>query len=100
MSDIFDLEQDIIRCWSVTNDIGETLEDLENQHIDQDTAVEAFRAYQRIYSLRFERCWRNFEGISEQNRVLRQRVQDLEQQIQLVKTAKSAGSKRQKKVDQ
>ena len=100
MSDIFDLEQDIIRCWSVTNDIGETLEDLENAHVDLDTAIDAFKAYQTIYSLRFERCWRSFEEMSQQMRELRQRAQDLEIAVQQQKSVKSARSKQQKKVDQ
>ena len=29
MSAQFDLEQDILRCWNVTDDIGEVLDDLE-----------------------------------------------------------------------
>lgn len=99
MSDSFDLEQEIIRCWSVTNDIGETLDDLENAHIDVDTAIEALRAYQKIYDLRFERCWRNFEHMSQQNRELRKRVQDLELAGAQKKLVKSTGSKQQKKVD-
>ena len=99
MSDSFDLEQDIIRCWSVTNDIGETLDDLENALIDVDTAIEALRAYQKIYDLRFERCWRNFEHMSQQNRELRKRVQDLELAGAQKKLVKSTGSKQQKKVD-
>ena len=101
MSDIFELEQDIIRCWAVTNDIGDLLEDLENAYIDVDTAIQAFRAYQKVYSLRFERCWRNFERISEENRQLRNQAKELQQVVeQQQNLAKFARSKGQKKVDQ
>ena len=100
MTDTFDLEQEILRCWSVTNDLGEVLEDLENAHVNVDTAIEAFRVHQKFYELRFERCWRLFELHAQTHRDLRQRCKELESVIEQQKLVKSTVSKQQKKVDQ
>ena len=61
MSAQFDLEQDILRCWNVTDDIGEVLDDLESGVIEIHEAAEVLRAYQRVYQRRFDRCFRSFE---------------------------------------
>lgn len=100
MSVNFELEQDIIRCWSVTNDIEEILSDLEDAHISFEQALDALRATQKIYELRFERCFRRFEQSSQEARDLRLRVNDLEYQVAQLNLAKSGDPKQQQKVDQ
>ena len=51
MMDRFDLEQDIVRAWNITDDLKD-VKSLEE--------VEAIRAY---YELKFEKLWNTFEGI-------------------------------------
>ena len=34
MNTAFDLEQDILRCWNVVEDIGEVLDDVESGHME------------------------------------------------------------------
>jgi hypothetical protein len=101
MSVSFDLEQGILRCWNITDDIGEILDDLESGHMEMHEAAEALRAYQKVYQRRFERCWAQFETYTAEVRDLRARLQGLdESKISEKKTEKRAKSKQQKEVDQ
>ena len=75
MSAQFDLEQDILRCWNVTDDIGEVLDDLESGVIEIHEAAEVLRAYQRVYQRRFDRCFRSFEQHTREVWQLRNQVQ-------------------------
>jgi hypothetical protein len=101
MTALFDLEQGILRCWNITDDIGEILDDLESGHMEVHEAAEALRAYQKVYQRRFERCFSQFETYTAEVRDLRARLQDLdESKISEKKTEKRAKSKGQKEVDQ
>ena len=101
MTALFDLEQGILRCWNITDDIGEILDDLESGHMEMHEAAEALRAYQKVYQRRFERCFSQFEDYTAEVRDLRVRLQDLDHAKKADKnTAKQAKSKQQKEVDQ
>ena len=97
MTAMFDLEQGILRCWNITDDIGEILDDLESGHMEIHEAAEALRAYQKVYQRRFERCFSQFETYTAEVRDLRVRLQDLDQprnpDAAMGKTAKSKGKK-------
>jgi len=41
----FDLEQGILRCWSVTSDINELLEDIRSGDITTDQALDVLASY-------------------------------------------------------
>jgi hypothetical protein len=104
MSAQFDLEQDILRCWNVTDDIGEVLDDLESGVIEIHEAAEVLRAYQRVYQRRFDRCFRSFEQHTREVWQLRNRAQDAQPNLdQPRKPSASMGkkgkSKGQKEVD-
>ena len=101
MSAIFDLEQGILRCWNITDDIGEILDDLESGHMEVHEAAEALRAYQKVYQRRFERCFTQFETFTGEVRDLRVRLKELEMdQDPVSKRGRRAKSKGQKEVDQ
>ena len=101
MTALFDLEQGILRCWNITDDIGEILDDLESGHMEMHEAAEALRAYQKVYQRRFERCFAQFEAYTAEVRDLRVRLQELDHAKKAEdKTEKRAKSKRQKEVDQ
>jgi len=101
MTALFDLEQGILRCWNITDDIGEILDDLESGHMEVHEAVEALRAYQKVYQRRFERCFAQFEEYTAEVRDLRMRLKDMEMVPDIEpKRQKRAKSKEQKEVDQ
>ena len=91
MSSIFDLEQGILRCWNITDDIGEIAADLESGHMLPQEAAQALRAYEQVYQRRFERCFNQFETHCAEVRDLRQQVTAPD--LVLGKRAKSKGKK-------
>ena len=100
----FDLEQDILRCWNVVEDIGEILDDVEHGKMEIHEAVEALRAYQKVYQRRFERCFERFEQHNREAWEARARVRELEQNLGEPRTpgasmGKKGKSKEQKEVD-
>jgi len=93
---IFDLEQDILRCWNITTDLGEILDDLESGHMEFHDAVAALRAYQQVYENRFDRCFRRFEAVTREFHALRKSTVPVEQTI----PAKMGKKRAKKAVDQ
>ena len=53
MSDRFDLEQGILTCWHITDDI--------QLLIDQNAPPEAYKALITMYNYKFENLWQIFE---------------------------------------
>lgn len=96
----FQLEQDIIRCWNMVDDVREILDDLESDRMSQTSAVEALRAYVTVYQNRFERTFRGYETVCHGLHGLRAQVKDFESvQTAGPKSGKMGRSKKQKPVD-
>lgn len=101
----FDLEQDILRCWNVTTDLGEILDEVETGRLELHSAIEALRAYQKVYELRFERTFRRFEEYNREAWTARNRVKELGQDLveprnPTASMGKKGKSKQPKEVDQ
>jgi molecular chaperone GrpE (heat shock protein) len=60
MSDRFDLEQNIMQCWNVTDDIQLALDQWDK--LDEDAKQNYLIGLQQMYQMKFERLWDNFEG--------------------------------------
>ena len=54
MSDIFDFEQQILKCWNITDDLNEANEELNSAHIGAITT---------LYEVKFNKLWELFEGV-------------------------------------
>jgi len=75
---IFDLEQDIMNCWNVVDDvkdaanyIGENVafKDLSAEHTDK--ILNLLLGIQSVYSMRFEKMWNTFEEHCKEFHTLR-----------------------------
>ena len=53
--DRFDLEQEILECWKVTNDI--------NMLVEKGASAESFKVLSDYYELKFDRLWNTFENM-------------------------------------
>lgn len=60
MSNRFDLEQQILEAWKVTDDIRTVIE-----HGAEEDIVENFNALARLTDIRFEKLWYIFEKMCE-----------------------------------
>jgi len=63
-SNRFELEQDILNAWKITDDIDMLYQNvMEDEHLDKDTIANALLGLQTIYGMRFERLWNTFEDM-------------------------------------
>jgi hypothetical protein len=60
MSDRFDLEQNIMQCWNVCDDIQLMLDQWDK--LDEDAQQNYLIGLKQMYQMKFERLWDNFEG--------------------------------------
>lgn len=54
MSDRFDFEQQILKCWNITDDLKEANEELCSEHIG---------AIALLYEVKFNKLWELFEDV-------------------------------------
>ena len=65
---IFDLEQQILDCWKVTNDIEMVTRHLID-HTDgynDDDVMNKYLAIKDLYEVKFEAVWRTFEAVCKE----------------------------------
>ena len=69
MSDRFDFEQKIMRCWNVTDDIQEVLDANDRQSLTQDELMNALVGLKTIYQMKFENLFAQFEDMVKQKKI-------------------------------
>jgi len=62
-NDRFDLEQNIMKCWSVTDDIDLLYENVMDTDMSQDDIANALLGLKVMYDMKFEKLWANFETL-------------------------------------
>ena len=61
MADRFDLEQNIMKCWSVTEDIDLLYENVMENDMSQDDIANALLGIRVMYEMKFQKLWDSFE---------------------------------------
>lgn len=61
MTDRFDLEQNIMQCWNVTDDIQLYLDMFDE--MDEDQRMNYLIGLKQMYQMKFERLWNGFETV-------------------------------------
>jgi hypothetical protein len=59
--DRFDLEQEILECWKVTNDM--------QMYIDQGASIEDTKVLVDYYERKFEQLWNTFESMIHERKM-------------------------------
>ena len=67
MSDRFDLEQNIMQCWNVTDDIQLYLDMHDN--MDEDQRMNYLIGLKQMYHMKFERTFEHFENCIRSRRI-------------------------------
>lgn len=62
-TDRFDLEQNIMRCWNVTEDIDLLFENVMESDMTTDDIANALLGMKQLYDMKFEKLWANFEQL-------------------------------------
>ena len=71
----FDLEQQIMDCWHITDDLDVLFEAILDKEIDRDKIANIVLGLKDLYHLKFERTFDTFERmISEEHNSVPERV--------------------------
>jgi hypothetical protein len=82
MADQFDLEQGIMSCWHVTDDLDTLFEELvENQCFTQDQASNFVLGLSTIYGAKFEKLFRTFEGFLKEYYRMRNELKETKEEL-------------------
>jgi hypothetical protein len=85
-ADRFDFEQQIQKCWMVTDDISDVAEGILEHNLDKDQIVNALTGIVQLYELKFNKLWDLFEhpimDIVRENKILNEECAALRQQLQ------------------
>jgi len=96
----FDLEQDILKCWNMVDDVKDILADIRHGAMGAEDAVQVLEAYAAVYQNRFDRTFRRYETVCRGLHELRRAVKGFElAQIASPKSGKMSKSKSAKPVD-
>ena len=63
MSDRFDFEQQIQKCWIITDDLADIAEAILDKNLDKDQIVNALTGIGQLYELKFNKLWELFEDV-------------------------------------
>jgi len=70
MTTRFDLEQQIMDCWHVTDDLHVIFEYvMEAEDIDTDKLANMLLGMKELYEMKFEKCFGTFEKLIEQKKI-------------------------------
>ena len=65
MSDRFDLEQSILNCWTIIEDIQLLTESVMDGKMDNDEISNYLIGLKAIYGLKFDNCFNIFEEVQQ-----------------------------------
>ena len=88
MSDRFDFEQQIVKCWSVVDDLKELDEGFFEgwMEFNQDEVSNHILAVANLYDVKFNKLWNLFETVYmdtvRENKMLNEECSSLRQQLQ------------------
>jgi predicted nuclease with TOPRIM domain len=86
MADQFDLEQGIMGCWHVTDDLDILLEEImENEHFTKDQTSNFVLGLSTIYQAKFEKLFRTFEQFLGEYYRMRNQVNELEAEVEALR---------------
>jgi hypothetical protein len=85
MSDRFDFEQQIQKCWMITDDISDVTEGILEHDLDKEQIVNTLMGIKQLYELKFNKLWDLFEhpimDIVRENKMLNEECAALRQQL-------------------
>ena len=105
----FDLEQAILRCWHICDDIEDMIAVIRQNDTLQEDIIQMLEGFRTVYHMRFERTFGIYEDVCHglhqtrrEREALAQQVQEFEEAMDSVAEkpqAKMAKSKKAKAVD-
>ena len=66
----FDLEQSIMKCWNVTDDVDLVYRAIMDEDMSTDSVANILLGIKTIYDLRFNELFAQFENMIEEGKIL------------------------------
>ena len=86
MSDRFDFEQQITKCWLVTDDIYDLSEAIIERDLSHDQITNVLFGLKEIYEIRFNTLWELFEDVHmnlvRENKMLNEECAAMREQLE------------------
>lgn len=70
MVDRFDLEQDIMKCWNVTEDIDLLYRNVMEKDLSTDDVANALLGMKTLYEMKFEEMFNHFETLIREKKII------------------------------
>lgn len=70
MTDRFDLEQNIMKCWNVTDDIDLVYKNVMESDMTNDDIANALLGLKTLYNMKFEELFSNFETLVHERKIV------------------------------
>lgn len=70
MTDRFDLEQNIMKCWNVTDDIDMVYKNVMESDMTNDDIANALLGLKTLYNMKFEELFSNFETLVHERKIV------------------------------
>jgi len=67
--DRFDLEQGIMKCWNVTDDIDLLYENVMESEMSKDDIANALLGMKTMYEMKFNKLWDTFETLIHEKKI-------------------------------
>lgn len=93
----FELEQSILGCWQIVDDIKDIVSRMEQGQMPKDDVQKILEAFADFYSYKFEHTFNVYETVCRALHQLRNTKPDVESTVAPKKSGKIAGSKRTKR---
>ena len=71
MIDRFDLEQQMIACWSITSDIDTLCEGVLESDMTTDQIANTLLGMKQLYELKFDKMFRTFEQLIQNKSIVK-----------------------------
>ena len=68
--DRFDLEQNIMKCWNITDDINLLYENVMESEMSKDDIANVLLGMHQLYEMKFNKLWDNFEHLVSEKKII------------------------------
>jgi len=68
----FDMEQQIMNCWNICEDLDTLMEGVLERDMSQDRITNALLGMKELYQLKFETLWESFEAMCRESQATKQ----------------------------
>ena len=69
-TDRFDLEQQIMQCWGITEDLEAIIRQYDYNSPSEDDMMNVLIGLQTLYNLKFNRLFNTFETLIQEKKIL------------------------------